>query len=156
MAPPHPHPKDWCNPTASLLGLFFMHCYVKCLFFWILWRSTEFLLFLLFTEKMLSNTFLASANKLSQNYGICQDIPKKQHPRGPPTKNQHCGANRPWEMGPAMLRWLRTNPSKFDLGLNVQTQVKFRRTCTESPEHKWANTSGTICPEIPIPSKQAS
>ena len=36
----------------------------------------------------------------------------------------------------------------FDLGLNVYTQVKFRRICRESSEHNWANISETICPEI--------
>ena len=36
----------------------------------------------------------------------------------------------------------------FDLGLNVYTQVKFRRICGESSEHNWANISETICPEM--------
>ena len=36
----------------------------------------------------------------------------------------------------------------FDLGLNVSTQVKFRRICMESSEHNWANISETICPEM--------
>ena len=36
----------------------------------------------------------------------------------------------------------------FDLGLNVETQVKFRRICMESSEHNWANISETICPEM--------
>ena len=36
----------------------------------------------------------------------------------------------------------------FDLGLNVYTQVKFRRICRESSEHNWANISETICPEM--------
>ena len=36
----------------------------------------------------------------------------------------------------------------FDLGLNVETQVKFRRICMESSGHNWANISETICPEM--------
>ena len=40
------------------------------------------------------------------------------------------------------------NPSKFDLGLNVMTEVKFRMICMESSEHNWANISETICPTM--------
>ena len=36
----------------------------------------------------------------------------------------------------------------FDLGLNVETQVKFRRICMESSEHNWASILETICPEM--------
>ena len=36
----------------------------------------------------------------------------------------------------------------FDLGLNIETQVKFRRICVKSSEHNWANISETICPEM--------
>ena len=36
----------------------------------------------------------------------------------------------------------------FDLGLNVYTQVKFRRICMESSEYNWANISETICTEM--------
>ena len=79
------------NSLITSKGLFFMHCYVKCLLLWILWPSTEEIdgrnlfcespytfttvlklesenklgFFLLFNEIMLSNTFLASANKQS-------------------------------------------------------------------------------------------
>ena len=36
--------------------------------------------------------------------------------------------------------WLFTaNNLIFDLGLNVQTQVKFTRICIESSEHNWTN-----------------
>ena len=38
----------------------------------------------------------------------------------------------------------------FDLGLNVQNQVKFRRICMESSEHNWATISETICPEMQV------
>ena len=36
----------------------------------------------------------------------------------------------------------------FDLGLNVETQVKFRRICMESSEHNWASNSEISCPEM--------
>ena len=44
----------------------------------------------------------------------------------------------------------------FDLGLNVETQVKFRRICTVSSEHNTANISERICPEMLVFGKQAS
>ena len=40
-------------------------------------------------------------------------------------------------------------PSKC-LGLNIYTQVKFRRICMESSPHNWANISETICPKMLI------
>ena len=36
----------------------------------------------------------------------------------------------------------------FDLSLNVETQVKFRRICMESSEHNSASISETICPDM--------
>ena len=45
------------------------------------------------------------------------------------------------------LLFTASNPI-FDLGLNVQSQVKFRIICMESSEHNWANISETICPEM--------
>ena len=52
------------------------------------------------------------------------------------------------DISPVMLLLLHTNPSKFDLGLNVKTQVKFRRIFMESSEHNCAYISETICSEI--------
>ena len=50
----------------------------------------------------------------------------------------------------------RMNPSKFDLGLNVMTQVKFRRICVESSQYNWANISEKICPTMLVFGKLAS
>ena len=55
-----------------------------------------------------------------------------------------------------MLLLLYTNPSKFDLGLNVKTQVKFRRILMESSEHNCAYISETICSEMLIFGNEAS
>ena len=42
------------------------------------------------------------------------------------------------------------------LGLNVMTQVKFRRICMESSEHNWPNVSETICPTMLVFDNKAS
>ena len=72
---------------------------------------------------------------------------KEQHPRGLLAKNQHFGANCLWDIGPVMLWWLYTNPSKFDLGLNVYSlrkqwrwarrNVCFRRLKRLDPSQIW-------------------
>ena len=48
-----------------------------------------------FTERVLKWNFW--------NYGICQDILKEQCPRGLLTKNEHFGANCPWNLSPVII-----------------------------------------------------
>ena len=52
--------------------------------------------------------------------GFVRVFRKEQHPRGLLAKNEHFLTNCLWDISSSvMLWWLDTNPSKFDLGLNV-------------------------------------
>ena len=53
------------------------------------------------------------------NYGICQDILKTATSKRPTCQKLAFRGNCLWDISPVMLWWLHTNPSKFDLGLNV-------------------------------------
>ena len=42
------------------------------------------------------------------------------------------------------MTWLHTNPSKFNLVLNVMNKGKIRKICIESTKHNWASLNASF------------
>ena len=49
-------------------------------------------------------------------------------------KNYYLGANCLWDISPVMLRWLHTNPSKFDSVPNVMSESQKLSESQQGPE----------------------
>ena len=104
------------------------------------------------------NTLISSRSSL-ENHTRFQTKMDKVY-----TRFQNKTAQKPYPMGRQISLYKGVPPPGYQsisyiiesLGLNVMTQVKFRRICMESSEHNWANISEKICPTMLVFDNKAS